>query len=60
MPENDKTGTAEQIRQEILAQIRAEKRDYMRKWRSENKERVKANNNRYILRKAERLKIKEN
>lgn len=56
MSENDKNGTAEQIRQEVLAQIRAENREYMRKWRAKNKERVKANNERYILKKAESLK----
>lgn len=56
MSENDKNGTAEQIRQEVLAQIRAENREYMRKWRAKNKERVKANNERYILKKAEILK----
>lgn len=56
MSENEKNGTAEQIRQEVLAQIRAENREYMRKWRAKNKERVKANNERYILKKAESLK----
>lgn len=59
MSEIDKNGTAEQIRQEVLAQIRAENREYMRKWRAKNKERVKANNERYILKKAESLKASQ-
>ena len=49
-------GTAEQIRQEVLEQIRAKNREYMRKWRAKNKDRVKASNERYILKKAESLK----
>lgn len=59
MSYNDKNGKAEQIRQEVLAQIRAENREYMRKWRAKNKERVKASNERYILKKAESLKAEQ-
>ena len=60
MSENDKNRTAEQIRQEILAQIRAENREYMRKWRAKNRDKVKASNERYILKKAEILRTREN
>lgn len=56
MSENDKNGQAEQIRQEVLAQIRAENKEYQRKWRAKNKDKVKAKNERYILKKAESLK----
>lgn len=49
-------GTAEQIRQEVLEQIRAKNREYMRQWRAKNKDKIKANNERYILKKAESLK----
>jgi hypothetical protein len=50
--------TEEQIRQEVLAQIKAENREYMRKWRAKNKDKVKAKNERYILKKADSLKNK--
>ena len=49
----------EKVRQEIMAENRAYKREYMRKWRAENKDKVKANNERYILKKAEKLKTQQ-
>lgn len=49
----------EKLRQEILAENRAYKREYMRKWRAKNKDRVKANNERYILKKAESLRAEQ-
>lgn len=45
----------EKVRQEILAENRAYKREYMRKWRAKNKDKVKAINERYILKKADDL-----
>ena len=42
-----------------MAENRAYKREYMRKWRAENKDKVKANNERYILKKAEKLKAQQ-
>ena len=45
----------EKIRQEILAENRAYKREYMRKWRAANRDRVRANQERYILKKADSI-----
>lgn len=55
MSENER----EKIRQEIINENRAYKREYMRKWRAKNKDRVRAINERYILKKAKSLKAKQ-
>jgi hypothetical protein len=43
----------------IREEKRAYKREYMRQWRARNRDRVKANNERYILKKAEILKAEQ-
>lgn len=40
---------------ELQDRVREAQREYFRKWRAENPERVKANRQRYWLRKAEQM-----
>lgn len=47
---------ANALYQQKLEQDRAKRREYARKWRERNREKVKANNERYIIKKAESLK----
>jgi hypothetical protein len=47
---------ANALYQQKLERDRAKRREYARKWREKNREKVKANNERYIIKKAESLK----
>ena len=47
---------AKVLYEQKLERDRAYKREYARQWRAKNRERVKANNERYIIKKAARLK----
>lgn len=47
---------ANALYQRKLEQDRAKRREYARKWRERNREKVKAINERYIIKKAESLK----
>lgn len=50
---------ANALYQQKLEQDRAKKREYARKWREKNREKVKANNEKYIIKKAESLKAEQ-
>ena len=50
---------ANALYQQKLEQDRAKRREYARKWRERNREKVKANNERYIIKKAESLKAEQ-
>lgn len=50
----------EKERQLKLKKNREYKRKYMRKWRADNKDKVKKNQERYILRKAKQLMNEQN
>ena len=45
-----------QIREEILAEIREANRRYKAEWRKKNPDKVRASNERYWLKKAEEMK----
>lgn len=47
---------AQRLYEQKLEQERAYKREYMRQWRAKNRDKVRANNERYIIKKAESLK----
>ena len=47
---------AKALYEQKLERDRAKRREYARKWREKNREKVKANNERYIIKKAESLK----
>ncbi len=49
----------EAMREEILREIREERRKYKAEWRKKNPDKVKAHNERYWLKKAEALMKKE-
>lgn len=50
---------ARALYEQKLEHDRAYKREYMRRWRAKNKDKVKANTERYILAKAERIKAEQ-
>ena len=50
---------ANALYQQKLERDRAYKREYARKWRAKNRDKVKANNERYIIKKAESLKAEQ-
>lgn len=50
----------EEIELEVREEIRAAQREYKREWRKKNPDKVKANNERFYLKKAAELKARGN
>ena len=50
---------AKALYEQKLERDRAYRREYARQWRAKNRDKVKANNERYIIKKAESLKAEQ-
>jgi beta-N-acetylglucosaminidase len=60
MTEQERIELKNEVREEILAEIREAQRLYQKEWRKRNPDKVKASTERYWLKKAKEIMEKEN